>query len=112
MPRGDTLLIDAARRGCVADVVTLLAHGVDVNEANNWGRTPLYVACHWGHTKIVTKLLAANANVDQAEKYGETERAERARGRSARASTIVRHHARDRSPSRAPRASWCARRAR
>ena len=49
----------------------LLAANADVNQAYvSW--TPLLVACHRGHAEIVTKLLAANANVDQADNHGAT----------------------------------------
>ena len=39
---------------------------------DSYGDTPLYVACEKGHTEIVTKLLAANANVDLASNSGGT----------------------------------------
>ena len=66
MREGDTPLIDAARHGRAADVVALLADGADVNERNQKGANSLYVACHEGHTEVVKKLLAANADVGQA----------------------------------------------
>ena len=40
--------------------------------AENNGVTPLYIACEQGHAEIVTKLLAANATVDQADNDGVT----------------------------------------
>ena len=43
-----------------------------MNQANNDGATPLHIACQEGHTEIVTKLLAANANVNQANNHGDT----------------------------------------
>ena len=36
-----------------------------MNQARDTGSTPLFYACQEGHTEIVTKLLAANADVNQ-----------------------------------------------
>ena len=68
---GDTPLVDAVRRGRVAVVAVMLADGTyDVNEpmTNGVAATPLYVACELGHVEIVTKLLVANVNVNQARR--------------------------------------------
>ena len=56
------------RRGRTADVAALLAGGADVNEpsTDTLVVTALWVACQQGHIKVVTTLLAANANPDQA----------------------------------------------
>ena len=48
-------------------VTKLLAANADVNQADGYGETPLYVASQEGFTEIVTKLLAANADVNHAE---------------------------------------------
>ena len=78
MLAGDTPLIDAARRGRAANVATLLADGAvfgdDVNESmtNGSGTTALHIACYLGHAEIVMMLLAANADVDQANIDGAT----------------------------------------
>ena len=66
-------LIYAAQAGRAADVAALLADGADVNErsaAADGGCTALYIACQDRHTEVVTTLLAANANVDQANSNG------------------------------------------
>ena len=44
MNEGDTPLIDAARHGREADVRELLRDGADVNQADDEGCSPLYVA--------------------------------------------------------------------
>ena len=73
MRERDTPLIDAARHGRVDDVVALVAGGADVNEPKtDNGVTALYTASHNGHTEVVTKLLAANARVDEAINDGAT----------------------------------------
>ena len=74
MQYGDTRLIDAARHGRAADVAALLAGGADVNEpmTDGSGMTALFVACQEGHTKVITTLLAANAEVDRATHRGTT----------------------------------------
>ena len=71
MREGDTPLIDAAWHGRAADVAALLAGGAEVNEANVFGSWPLWVACFngpylKGHTVVIAQLLAANADVNQA----------------------------------------------
>ena len=76
MRAGDTPLIDAARHGRVADVAALLAGGADVDEpkTDGSGVTALYIACQEGHAEVVTILLDAGANVNQADKRGQTRR--------------------------------------
>ena len=62
------LLFDAAQDGSAADVAELLADGVaDVNATVANGKTALYIACQNGHIEVVTKLLAANADVEKAD---------------------------------------------
>ena len=74
MRAGDTPLIDAVRHGRVAEVVALLAasDGADVDLTTKHGRTALYIACQEGHTEIALKLIAANAEVNQARNNGIT----------------------------------------
>ena len=43
-----------------------------MNQANNDGDTPLYVACEKGHAEVVTTLLDANADKNQADNDGDT----------------------------------------
>jgi hypothetical protein len=62
-------LVEAARLGRTADVMALLADGADVNVTTKFDTGPpvtaLRMACGFGHTEVVTMLLAANAEVDQ-----------------------------------------------
>jgi ankyrin repeat protein len=62
-----TPLINAVGQGSAA-VAALLADGADVNEPTADGETPLVVACILGHTEVVTTLLAANADANQARR--------------------------------------------
>ena len=48
----------------------LIAAMANLNQATNKGCTPLYAACQRGHTEVVTKLLAANADVEQGLQAG------------------------------------------
>ena len=51
----------------------LAKQGVDVNQATNDGRTPLYIASHKGHAEVVSMLLAKQGiDVNQARGTGAT----------------------------------------
>ena len=76
-PGGDYPLHYAAGRGGnLAAVAQLLrlgsGRGFDVNEKNNFGRTPLYYAAGWGHATIVVTLLSAGADAHAKDNDGET----------------------------------------
>ena len=47
-------------------------HALDLNHANGYGETALFIAADYGHTSIVQALLNAGANVNQADKSGRT----------------------------------------
>ena len=53
----------ACLRGQYEVVLQLLRAGVDVNEEDFYGRTPLWSACHNGHLKVV-KLLLKQREID------------------------------------------------
>ena len=59
-----TGLRDAASRGEIDRVRSLLSIGADVNAAKADGVTPLYSASLHGHTAVVTLLLERGANLD------------------------------------------------
>ena len=59
-----TPLWTACRNGHIEVVATLLAANADVNQADNDGVTPLFIASANGHTET-PRLLAAKANVNQ-----------------------------------------------
>ena len=54
-------LIQAARRGDVAKVTSLLANGTDVNAKDNYGETALMKASILGHSEILQLLKKAGA---------------------------------------------------
>ena len=70
----DEDLYGASRNGHTAVVELLLAKdGVDVNQANKEGVTPLNAASYHGHTAVVELLLAQDGvDVNQANKDRET----------------------------------------
>ena len=61
---GETALMTAARTGAVEAVRVLLAHGADVNAAEQWrGQTALMWAAAEGHAAVVRELVARGAEV-------------------------------------------------
>jgi len=61
---------DCARRKSL--VSWLLAHGADVNAANDQGKTPLHIAAMKGRTSCLNVLLEAGASIDGVDKLGRT----------------------------------------
>ena len=49
-----------------------LDRGADVNQADEEGRTPLYIACQNGHVDAARLLLDKGADVNWAAQYGRT----------------------------------------
>ena len=49
-----------------------IKNGANINQANNDGITPLFVASHKGNVKLVSLLLNHGASVNQAAKDGYT----------------------------------------
>ncbi|XP_029659859.1 ankyrin repeat domain-containing protein 17-like [Formica exsecta] len=68
-----TLLMRAAKAGCVNLVKWLINHGIDVNTQSTFGNTPLMYGCAGGHEEVVRVLLEAGTNVeDHNDLYGHT----------------------------------------
>ena len=53
----------AAAKGDVAEVRTLLRHGVDLNARDGHGRTALHVAAHASHRDVIRELAQAGADM-------------------------------------------------
>jgi hypothetical protein len=70
---GRTPLAEAAKRGRLAAVRTLLRHGaeVDVYDTQS-GFTPLHLAAEGNHAAVVRRLLAASASVDARNQWDQT----------------------------------------
>ena len=62
----------AALEGHEEVVAALLAHGVDVNCTDAWGRSALHWAAYNGHTAVARRLFAADADVMAKTKGGTT----------------------------------------
>jgi len=69
---GVTDLVNDVRNGWVADVRARIAHGADVNEADEQGYTPLHAAAFHGETEIARVLLEAGAKASPADADGRT----------------------------------------
>src|SRR5688572_15767942 len=63
-------LVEAARRGDVAAVRTLLRGGADASAAQGDGLTALHAAAEVGNVEIARMLIAAKANVDAKSRIG------------------------------------------
>ena len=65
-------LFRAAYNGHVDDAKYAIENGADVNGKGRNGWTAMHKACAMGHLKIITLLLNKGADVNLANKYGET----------------------------------------
>jgi serine/threonine-protein phosphatase 6 regulatory ankyrin repeat subunit B len=68
----NTQLIQAAEKGDIQTVQTLLASGAEVNAANTYGVTALMMAASKGHKDIVKALLEKGADVNVQNNKGQT----------------------------------------
>ncbi len=67
-----TALLDATYTGDAARVAALIKAGADVNEANQFGATPMSQAALRGDTEVLRLLLKGGANPDSPNAEGET----------------------------------------
>src|SRR4030095_10437729 len=66
---GETILMTAARTGNVETIKALVAHGADVNAAEQWqGQTALVYAAIENHADAVKRLVELGANVNARSK--------------------------------------------
>ena len=54
------------------DVVALIERGANVHEKDQYGWTPLYLACSSGHAVIAMALIEKGANVNDKNRLGRT----------------------------------------
>jgi len=66
------LIFDACKHGYIRAVRAVIASSADVNQQENDGRTPLWIASWMGYIGVVKVLLAAGADVNQQENDGRT----------------------------------------
>ena len=53
-------------------VKKLIQAGVEVNQIDKWGKTPLHYASMYEHAEVITALLAAGADKTIKNKHGQT----------------------------------------
>ena len=71
-PDGTTALHWAVHHQNVAAVQSLLAAKADPNAKNNYGVSPLYLACESGSAKIAISLIAGGSKTDEVLAGGES----------------------------------------
>lgn len=62
----------AASQGDLNEIKSLEAKGVDLNEADYDGRTPIHIAVSEGHFNIVEYFIARNLKLDPKDRWGGT----------------------------------------
>jgi ankyrin repeat protein len=65
-------LVDFAAHGNIYELETLIEKGYDVNQADEDGVTPAYIAVQEGQTRALEILVEAGCDVNQADKDGST----------------------------------------
>jgi ankyrin repeat protein len=71
-PAQNISIHDAALNGQSADVMKILAQGVDINAKDEDGRTALMYAAYNGHKEIMENLIQKGASVNLCDNYGRT----------------------------------------
>jgi ankyrin repeat protein len=88
-PDGSTALHWAAYQGDAAEVKRLLASGVNVSPANDYGVTPMQLAAQIGNTEVLKLLLDAGADVESPNDEGQTALMSVARTGNAEAADLL-----------------------
>lgn len=65
-------LLDAARNGDRAPLLSLIDQGAPVDLRDGSGNTPLMLAAYHGHAELVGELVARGADVDLANDRGQS----------------------------------------
>jgi glutaminase len=73
----------AASQGDINEMQQLLATGVDLNESDYDGRTPLHLAASEGHLEAVQFLVKHGASIYAKDRWGNTPMDDAARGKHA-----------------------------
>merc|ERR1719373_295347 len=68
----DRQLIETAKKGDPTRTQLLIEARGDVNACDGFGHTPLWMASEFGRLEVVTRLLAANAAINQFTHSGQT----------------------------------------
>jgi len=63
---------EAARKGNIAELRSAIANGLDINQSDSSGKTPLHCAVAWKHAAAVSLLLENGADVLKQDEEGKT----------------------------------------
>ena len=67
-----TSIHDAVKQKNLAEVQRWLDQGIDINQQDNDGNTPLHKAAYNGHKNVVECLVTHGAHINQQDNYGRT----------------------------------------
>lgn len=87
--RGIMSLCWAASQGDVNEIKRLVACGVDLDEADYDGRTPLHLACSEGQIEVIKYLIAHKVNLNPVDRWGGTPLDDARRGESPEAVALL-----------------------
>ena len=71
-PELDAALLEAAKRGRLEEIRSLLDRRANINAASIDNYTPLHWACRLGHHQCIELLLDRHANINAVDKYNDT----------------------------------------
>lgn len=66
------LILSASKEGQIQEIAKAINAGANINTTDEYGKTPLHVACKKGHLEVVKWLVAEGANLECETANGST----------------------------------------